>query len=325
MLRTVLGTLQNSKMTCWLLLYVWLALPMGESAMANEFDQDFMLRNFGFIVDLDKVDRYKRKINYDEILKKLSPRKVVLVDWANTLKEFRDADGATWRTSDIVVNNQQITGNLKARLESEWGSIRIEIVSVPPKTPWVTTVDYALYKVSQLTNSIVLTYRAYKDYPGDLGLTSSYIDHSIALVYGNIFIEMDSWLHHGEYNFVKSIGPVAHYLQAAMEKAFASNPEGKLPARPSITYTANPTRVKAGETFTITAKFDGGRKLDPRSFDVAKDLISDNLEYAEDLGGGVFKFTAKSPGMGTVAFSLLDKKTLWVFTDSVTVHVDPAK
>ena len=71
--------------------------------------------------------------------------------------------------------------------------------------------------------------------------------------------------------------------------------------------------------------FGGGAKLDPRAFRVAKDLISNNIEYQENLGDGVYKFTAKAVGIGTAAFSLLDKKTLWAFTDTVTVHIDPGK
>lgn len=172
--------------------------------MANEVDFDYMIRNLGFIVDGDKVERY----NYDEIINNLDPNKVVLINWLDTLKEFRDTSGTLWRLS----RGATYVGKLRGALESEWGSISIEIVSIPPGTPWGTTVDFALHKVSQLTNMWNLYYDACEDYPGDLGLISGYVVNSMVLVNGNIFIEMKSRLHHSEFNHDKDIRPVAHYL-----------------------------------------------------------------------------------------------------------------
>jgi hypothetical protein len=203
-------------------------------------------------------------------------------------------------------------------LRSDKGNIRIVVNSL--SLGQEDAIDLALWEA---TNSNAL-FVYYKHEPNSFSTfclvpREGDIVDAVKFVYGNIVIELN------QPAFDTDVLPVARALQSAMEKAVAANPEGRLPARPKITYTVTPTRITVGESFTVTAKFGAGHKRDPMTFDVASELVSSNIEYEEDLGEGVYKFTAKAAGPGTVAFSLLDKKTLWVFTDSVPVNIDPAK
>lgn len=273
-----------------------------------------------------KLDAFKHEIRYERLLSKLPPDKRVLVDWGQLLKEFKDAEGVTWRGKDPSVFAIGSMANLNVNLKSDLGIVGMNVYSLTDGQK--EAIEVALHTVS-MTSMEQVDHRLYEACFADFCLEPrdplfENIMSRFDFVYGNLYVE----LHYIEYagkSYERNVLPIARALHAAMQKAVAANPEGKLPARPRVSYTVNPTRVKVGENFTVTAKFDGGAQLDPKTFRVAKDLVSNNIEYQENLGTGVYKFTATLPGMGTVAFSLLDKKTLWVFSDTVTVHIDPAQ
>ena len=224
----------------------------------------------------------------------------------------------TWRADDGSYNSFPERGRLKINLDSDKGSIRVIVHSLSQGQE--DAIDLALWEATNSNAPFV-----YYKYDPHCFSTFCLIPRqgstveSMTFVYGNIMIELR---HSGSGHDVLS---VARYLYSAMEKAVAANPEGRLPARPKITYTVAPAQIKAGDGFTVTAKFGAGQQKEPRTFDVAGELVSGNVEYEEDLGDNVYKFTAKAAGQGTVSFKLLDKKTLWVFTDSVTVNIEPAK
>lgn len=267
-----------------------------------------------------KIDVIKHEMDFPRFIQQLPPDKRIILDWPALLSEIKDAEGVVWRMrkGDEPSLFQAHHGELTTRLRSDNNNVHLNIHSL--SLGQEDAIDLALF-TSTNSNAPFVPYKYEPQCFSTLCLVprQANIVKSVIFVYANIVVDLT---HYGsDYNVL----PLARTLHTAMQKAAAANPEGKLPAWPRITYTVNPARAKAGETFTITVKFGEGAKLDPHTFDVAQDLISNNIEYEEDLGGGVFRFTAKSPGMGTAAFSLLDKKTLWVFTDTVTVHVDPAK
>jgi hypothetical protein len=68
-----------------------------------------------------------------------------------------------------------------------------------------------------------------------------------------------------------------------------------------------------------------GLMIAPARIHLEGRLVSDNIEYQEDATEGVFRYTALAVGPGTVSVDLLDKQTLWVFTDTVPVNVEPEK
>lgn len=267
----------------------------------------------------EMLDDFKREIRFERIVSGLPPDKLVLVDWVQAIKEFKDTEGTLWRGRISSVFGMNDFGRMDGSLKSSQGQININITLM--RDGQRAAIEHALQEVAT-TSMDHINSRVYEPCFADFCLT---LKHSrtisrLRFVYGNMYI----WLDDVDESD-KDVLPVARYLQSLMEKAVAANPEGKLPPRPHISYTVNPKRVKVGENFTVTAKFDGGAQLDPKAFRVAKDLISSNIEYQENLGGGVYKFTAKAAGMGTVAFGLFDKKTLWVFNDNVTVHIDPTQ
>jgi len=55
---------------------------------------------------------------------------------------------------------------------------------------------------------------------------------------------------------------------------------------------------------------------------VAEKFLTNNIEYERDMGNNTYQFSVKSAGEGRVAFNLMDRKTLWVFTDTVMVDID---
>lgn len=268
----------------------------------------------------DKLDALKQEMNYTQFIRQLPPDKRVILDWQALLSVIKDDEGIIWRThsEDASYGYQAGHGRLKTHLRSD--SVNITIVAHSLSQGQKEAIDAALFDATN-SNAPFVPYKFEPHCFSTLCLIPRQQDvvESILFVYGNIMIDLVS--SDSEYNVL----PFARALHAAMQKAVAANPEGKLPARPHVSYTVNPTRVKVGENFTVTAKFDGSAQLDPKTFRVAKKLISSNIEYQKNLGAGVYKFTAKAAGMGTAAFGLFDKKTLWVFNDNVTVHIDPAQ
>ena len=271
-------------------------------------------------INQDKIDVIKREMNFPQFIRQLPPDKRVILDWASLLSGFKDAEGTTWRTraDGCSYSRRAEHGALDTRLRSDKGNIQIVVNSLNQGQE--DAIDWALWDATNSNAPFVP-----RKYEPQCFSTLCLIPRQqstvefMSIVYGNIAINLT------QYGSGNDVRPVARYLQSAMEKAVAANPEQRLPPRPKVVYTVSPTRIKAGETFTVTAKFSAGHQRDPRSFDVANELLSSNIEYEEDLGGDVYKFTAKAAGQGTVAFSLLDKKTLWVFTDTVTVDIDPAQ
>lgn len=272
----------------------------------------------------EMLDAFKREIRFEQLLQKLPEDKRVLVDWEAVLREVKDTEGTVWRGVKPSVYGMASFGLLSDNLKSDKGVVGLKVYSLPKGQR--AAIEEALRNVAT-TSMHRINKRIYEPCFADFCLApkDSMFYAFFSFVYGNLYVGLNYIELHDQNALGENVLPLARALHTAMQKAVAANPEGKLPARPRITYTVNPARAKAGETFTITVKFGEGAKLDPHTFDVAQDLLSNNIEYEEDLGGGVFKFTAKAPGMGTAAFSLLDKKTLWVFTDTVTVHVDPTK
>lgn len=272
------------------------------------------------------LDAFKHEIRYERVLEKLPPDKRVLLDWGQVLKEFKDTEGVTWRGKDPSVFAVGSMANLNVSLKSELGIVGMDVYSLANGQK--EAIEVALHTVS-MTSMERVNRQLYEPCFADFCLEPrdplfENIMSRFDFVYGNLYVK----LHYIEYvgkSYERNVLPLARALHGAMEKAVAANPDGRLPARPKISYTVSPTPVKIGETFTVTAKFGAGAQLDPRTFNVADELISSNIEYEKNLGDGVYKFTAKAVGFGTVAFSLLDKKTLWVFTDTVTVNIDPAK
>ena len=273
-----------------------------------------------------KLDAFKHEIRYERVLEKLPPDKRVLLDWGPIVSEIKDAEGVTWRGKDPSVFAAGAMANLSVSLKSELGIVSMNVYSL--RDGQKEAVEEALHYVASSSTDRVQR-EIYESCFADFCLAPRMAAGNRAdrfdFVYGNIYIHLDCIEYLGDSTGIEGdVLPLARAFQSAMEKAVFANPEGRLPARPRISYTVTPTRIKVGETFIVTTSFAGGAKLDPRTFDVAQDLVSNNVEYEKDLGNS-YKFAAKAAGIGTVAFSLLDKKTLWVFTDTVTVHIDPAK
>ena len=256
-------------------------------------------------INQDKIDVIKREMNFAQFMRQLPPDKRVILDWPSLLSGFQDAEGTIWRAragDDPIIFDPE-HGELKTRLRSDKGSTHIVVHSLSQGQE--DAIDLTLFD-STNSNAPFVPYKYEPNCVSSLCLMPRQQSTvgSMIFVYGNIMIDLCS-ARSGDNNDVR---PIARYLQSAMEKAVAANPEQRLPARPKIAYTVTPTQIKAGETFTVTAKFGAGYQKDPRSFDVANELVSSNIEYEEDLGGDVYKFTAKAAGKGTVSCSLLDKK-----------------
>lgn len=267
-------------------------------------------------INQSKIDVIKQEMNFPRFIQQLPPDKRVIIDWPALLSEIKDTEGTVWRAIDTSYSCDTEHGEMEVHLKSGKDSIGVSIHSLTQGQE--DAIDWALWNATN-SNAPFVYFKHEPNCFSSFCLVprKGNVVESIFFVYGNIAVKLT------KYGY--DVLPLARALHAAMQKAVAANPEGKLPDRPKIIYTVNPPRVNAGEGYTVTAKFDGGAQLDPKGFRVAEELISNNIEYQENLGAGVYKFIAKTAGMGTAAFSLFDKKTLWVFTDSVTVHVDPAK
>ncbi len=267
----------------------------------------------------DKLDTLKREMGYEAVINQLPKDKLVILDWENALKVFKDTEGRVWRISYPSSSARTYQGDLTANLKS--GNEEMHIVVHSMSLGQKDAVNLALWQATN-TNAPFIWYKHDPRCFSDFCLTPRMSDNvsDVKFNYGNILIELNRLA--GDD---KNVLPVAQYLQSIMEKAVAENPDQKLPSRPKIVYTVNPTQIKSGETFTVTTKSGPGYQKALWAFDVAPDMISDNIDYKEDLGDGVHKFTAKAAGKGTISFSLMDKKTLWVFTDTVSVNIEPAK
>lgn len=294
-----------------LLLLLFVSLLTGTLAMALERPRPS--------INQRKIDVIKQEMNFAQFIRQLPPDKRVILDWPALLSEFKDAEGVVWRATDGSSSFDTGHGEIGVTLKSntnDGNGIGITIHSL--SLGQEDAIDLALFD-STNSNAPFVPYKYEPQCVGTFCLVPRQGDaaEEMMFVYGNILIKLRC--------SGGSILPIARALQFAMEKAVAVNPEGKLPARPKITYTVNPTHIKVGESFTVTAKFSAGLQMDPKTFGVAKELLSNNIEYKKNLGGGVYRFNANAPGPGTVAFSLLDKKTLWVFTDTVPVTIEPAQ
>ena len=265
----------------------------------------------------DKIDVLKREMNYAQFIRQLPKDKRVILDWQALLSVFKDSEGTIWRTrvQDYFYSRDAEHGALDTRLRSDKGSIRIVVHSLSQGQE--DAIDLALWD-SSMSNAPFVPYKYEPQCFSTLCLIprqQSTVEF-MTFVYGNIVIDLS---YSGDNNDVR---PVAHYLQSAMEKAVAANPEQRLPARPKITYTVTPTRIKAGETFTVTLPTDYPNTQ--WDFGFSEELLTPNITY-DKKRMNIITLKAVSPGKGVVSFSLMDKKTLWVFTDTVTVNIDPAK
>ena len=263
----------------------------------------------------DKLDVMKREMNYAQFMRQLPPDKRVILDWPALLSVFKDADGTTWRTSgqDDYYSRRAERGALDTRLRSDSGSMQVVVHSLSHGQE--EAINQAL-RMAANSNAPFVPYK----YEPQCFSTFCLIPRqqstveSMKFVYGNIMIELS----HKDHD----VRPIARYLQSAMEKAFAANPEQRLPARPKITCAVTPTQIKAGETFTVTLPTDYPNAQ--WDFGFSKELLTPNVAY-DKKRMNIITLKAVSPGKGVVSFSLMDKKTLWVFTDTVTVNIDPAK
>lgn len=273
----------------------------------------------------EELDAFKHEIGYERLLEKLPPDKRVLLDWEQTVKEFKDTEGTMWRGKTTSVFGMASMASLSVSLKSDTGIVSMNVYSLPGGQK--EAIEEALHSVA-MTSMRQIHRKLYEPCFADFCLAPKSLLGSMDrfdFVYGNLYVKLDCIEHLGRWAGGGNVLPIARALHAAMERAVAANPEGRLPARPKITYAVNPTHIKVGESFTVTATFGTGSQMDPKTFDVANELLSTNVEYEEDLGKGVFKFTAKTPGPSTVAFGLLDKKSLWVFTDTVPVTIEPVQ
>lgn len=262
------------------------------------------------------LDAFKREIQFDKIIDNPPEDKFILVDWSVALKEFQDSEGIVWRLTDMSTYEFELNGGLRSSIESKQGRIDIQVHSIPKGQ--AMAIEFALRTVAT-TSMDYVNWRDYQPCFSDFCLTplDSKIAHYFLFVYGNISIQLDYW---DVYD--TSVLPVARYLQSVMEKAVAANPDKNLPLRPSFIYTVNEQQVNAKKSFTLTVKPGESYSRALWDFDVAQDLLSDNIEYEEELGDNTYKFTAKSAGKGTIVFSLMDRKTLYLFTDTVSVNIE---
>lgn len=278
-------------------------------------DQAMALKTPRPSINQPKIDVIKQEMNFEQFIRQLPPDKRVILDWQALLNEFKDTDGTIWRVDYSSYSFRAEHGVLGLNLKSNQGILGLSVHSLSQGQE--DAIDLALFD-STNSNASFVSYKYEPQCPGTFCLVPRHDNNlgSMMFVYGNILIKLNC------AESGSNCQSVARFLQASMEKAVVRNPEGNLPSRPQITYVVTPKRVKAGESFTVTAEFGGGYNLDPDFFDVGKELLSSNIEYEEELRSGVYKFTAKSAGPGTVAFSLLDKKTLWVFTDNVPLTIE---
>ena len=268
-------------------------------------------------INQDKIDVIKREMNFPQFIRQLPPDKRVVVNWPVLLSEFKDAEGTIWRVrkGDEPIIFESEHGELTTRLQSDKYSIHIGVHSLSRGQE--DAIDLALFS-STNSNAPFVPYK----YEPNCVSTFCLIPRqrsaaeSLIFVYGNIAIDLT---HYGSGCDVR---PVARYLQSAMEKAVAANPEQRLPPRPKIVYTVTPTQVKVGETFTVTLPTDYPNAQ--WDFGFSAELLTPNITY-DKKRMNILTLKAVSPGKGGVSFSVMDKKTLWVFTDTVTVNIDPAK
>ena len=262
-----------------------------------------------------KLYPFKQEIGYENIIRNLPEERIVSLNWQDLLQVFEDTDHTKWKLSHPSIGMSYKRGSLTANIVSSDGEANIAIYSYNQNRKHA--IDDMLWKATD-TSAPFMSYKVSGEKIGDFCLVPRKSDnvYSIKYVYGNILVDIR------HLNSDKDVLPVARYLQSAMEKAVAANPEKKLPTRPKITYSITPTQVRAGETFTVTLPTDYPNEQ--WDFGFAEELLTPNIVY-DKKRMNILTLKAVSPGKGVVSFSLMDKKTLWVFTDTVTINIDPAK
>jgi len=282
-----------------------LLVLMGGSVMAFE----------RFSLNQNKIDILKQEMNYPQVIAQLPEQKIIILDWVAALENFKDDEGTVWNLDISAYGDETGHGYLDASLHSPRGSVSIVIHSLSEGVK--AAVDLALWEATN-NNADFIYYKYAEHAIGDFSLVprNGNIVRSLLFVYGNILIELT----HPTYEDRQDVISIARHLQITMDKAVAANPEGTPPPRPIFQYSVGSQQIKLGRTFKVTVTPDYDQAV--VGFDVAEEVLSENIEYEEDLGGGVYKFTAKAAGVGTVAFSVMDKKTLWTFTDTFKVNID---
>ncbi len=267
-----------------------------------------------FSLNQDKIDTLKREMNYTQVIARLPEEKIVILDWEVALKRFNDDEGTIWSSSNISYGDEAGHGYLDASLHSARGQVGVVIHSLSEGAK--TAIDLALWEATN-SNADFIYYKYAKNVVGEFSLLprDGGIVRSIYFVYGNILIK----LIHSDYDAKQDVLSIARYLQVLMEKAVKINSQGMPPVRPMFQYSASSQQIKARQTFNVTVTPGYDQAL--VRFGVAEEMLSENVEYEENLGDGVYKFTAKAAGSGTVAFKVMDKKTLWAFTDTFTVNI----
>jgi len=268
-----------------------------------------------FSLNQSKIDTLKQEMNYAQVIARLPKQKVVILDWSAVLSHFEDDEGTVWDLDISTYGDETGHGYLGASLHSSLGSVSAVIHSLSDGAK--AAIDLALWEATN-NNADFIYYKYAENVVGDFSLVprNGNIVRSLLFVYGNILIELS----YATYEDQQDVLSIARYLQVIMDKAVVANPEGALPARPAFQYSVGSQQIKAGRTFKVTVTPDYDQTV--VNFDVAEDMLSANIEYEEGLGDGVYRFTAKAAGAGTVAFSVMDKKTLWTFTDMLTVNID---
>lgn len=263
------------------------------------------------------LDAFKKEIQYEKRLKSLPEDKFVLVDWKSTLNQFTDSEGVTWLSTRMSTFEAHLYGRLSATLKSDLGTIKVVVHSIQEGQK--SAIEFALREAATTSMSYV-DMKYYDSCFSDfclVGTNPRVVDYTM-FIFGNIFVQLDFY---NEYN--KDLLPVARYIQSVMEEAVADNPEKKLPGRPQFNYTVNQTKIKSKSSFTLTVGPGVGYSRELWDFGVAEELMnSEHIEYDEELGSDVYKFSAKKSGQGTIAFSLMDRKTLHIFSDTITVDIE---
>jgi len=267
-----------------------------------------------FSLNQDKIDTLKREMNYTQVIARLPEEKIVILDWETALNHFKDDEGTVWNSNNISYGDEAGHGYLDASLRSTHGQVGVVIHSLSEGAK--TAIDLALWEATN-SNADFIYYKYAENVVGEFSLVprDGKIVRSIYFVYGNILIKLT----HSNYEARQDVLSIARYLQVVMEKAVKINPQGMFPVRPMFQYSVGSQQIKARQTFNVTVTPDYDQAL--VRFDVAEEMLSENIEYEENLGDSVYKFTAKVAGSGTVAFKVMDKKTLWAFTDTFTVNI----
>ena len=255
------------------------------------------------------LDDFKTSIGYSNLVAHAPTEKHITIDWQNALQKITDSNGTVW-TSQTKAPILDVSGeaHLRLTLESHNGAAIIDIVFLPGT--WKERLNSALLSLA-FTNASSINYKIDPHIDDVFLIPKDQTEMSfVNFLYGHFNIKISHWDGH-------NVAPLAEAIYQLMQHNTL-----KTARKNNIEFhiVADKPQYSVGSFIRLKLESKKNNWSSERIHFEASTLHSEHLEYIEK-SDNVLVFKALKKGKINIPLSIMDKKTLYVETKSVTIEI----